>query len=189
MVRNSLIFVRHSQVLVDTAVSANQWRLSENGRFLCHKLAHQLAPHRPTRIVTSTEPKAVETGQILAETLNLAWETAENLHEHQRDDVPFYSREQFEAVIAEFFARPTQLIFGQETAEQTRQRFETAVSHLLTRYPQDTLAIVTHGTALTLFLAHHNSQLDPFVFWKSLQLPDFVVVSLPNMKLQNPVPT
>lgn len=183
MDRNSLIFVRHSQVLVDTAVSANQWRLSENGRFLCHQLAHQLAPHHPSRIITSTEPKAIETGQILAETLNVEWETAENLHEHQRENVPFYSREQFETVIAQFFAQPTELVFGQETAEQALHRFETAVSHLLARYPQETLAIVTHGTVLTLFLASHNPQLDPFIFWKSLQLPDFAIVSLPNMKL------
>jgi broad specificity phosphatase PhoE len=75
------------------------------------------------------------------------------------------------------------LVFGNETADQARTRFTQAIHTLLAQHPSDTLAIVTHGTVLTLFLAHHNPHLDPISFWHSLQLPDLVVVTLPQMKI------
>jgi hypothetical protein len=45
------------------------------------------------------------------------------------------------------------------------------------------LAIVTHGTVLTLFLAHHNPHLDPISFWRDLTLPCFFVTSIPAMEI------
>jgi broad specificity phosphatase PhoE len=75
------------------------------------------------------------------------------------------------------------LVFGNETGEQARTRFTQAINTLLTQHPSDTLAIVSHGTVLTLFLAHHNPHLDPIPFWQQLKLPDLVVVSLPDMKI------
>lgn len=175
-----LIFIRHAAVEIDPNVSSREWRLSDNGRSTTRYLAPQIASHNPARIITSEEPKAAVTGQIIADALGIPWQTAPNLHEHERSSVGYFeSKEDFVTAVSHFFTHPNQLIFGDETANQARERFDTAVHALLAANPNDTLAIVTHGTVLTLFLARYN-QFDPVPFWQTLKLPDLIVVNLPN---------
>ncbi|MEJ2747587.1 MAG: histidine phosphatase family protein [Anaerolineae bacterium] len=177
------LFIRHAAVAVNPAVPAREWSLSSDGRSRAGLLASQLIPHNPTRIITSDEPKAQETGQIIARELEIPWQTARNLQEHDRQRAPFFtSQEAFETAVARFFHNPGELVLGNETANQTFTRFDTAVHHLLTAYPDDTLAIVTHGTVLTLFLAHYNN-FDPIPFWQQIKQPDYFVVSQPSMRL------
>ena len=168
--------MRHSEVVQQPGVPSNEWRLSENGRTLAAQLAPQLRPYSPTRIITSEEPKAVETGQIVAAELGLPWHTASGLHEHARHNVPYFAtREEFETAVARFFAHPNQLVFGNETATQALMRMETAVTAQHAAYPHDTLILVTHGTVLTLYFCHHTPHLDPFTFWRNLTLPWWVI--------------
>ena len=167
-----LILVRHSAVVQDPATPSSEWRLSEHGRSLATRLAPKLLPFTPTRVITSEEPKAAETGQLIAVALGLPWHTAPGLHEHERPYVPYFATvEEFESAVARFFARPDELVFGSETANQALARMETAVAAQRAAYPADTLILVTHGTVLTLLLCRHNPQLDPFTFWRSLTLP------------------
>ncbi|MCP4428146.1 MAG: histidine phosphatase family protein, partial [Chloroflexi bacterium] len=95
-------------------------------------------------------------------------------------------QEDFLTAVARFFAQPDQLVFGDETANEARVRFDTAVRQLIAQRPNDdktssnTLAIVAHGTVITLFLAHYNN-FAPIPFWQNIKLPDFFVVTLPDM--------
>jgi broad specificity phosphatase PhoE len=179
-----LILIRHSAVTQDPTLSSHQWRLSAAGRARAQALAAHIAPHHPTRFITSEEPKAIETGQIIAAALGKPWTTAPGLQEHNRQGAPYFpSQAEFEAAVSQLFEHPRELLFGQETADQTRIRFTQTILTLLAQYPTGTLAIVSHGTVLTLFLTHHNPHLNPILFWRSLQLPDFVVVTPPKMTL------
>jgi broad specificity phosphatase PhoE len=178
-----LILVRHSLPEMATGVPASQWRLSAEGRRRCHALAKRLAEHEPATIVTSEEPKAVETGEIIADLLGLPFETAPGLHEHERGVIRhFGSRESFQAQVTRFFASPDELVFGRETADQTHARFAAAITRVLEQYRQGNVAIVTHGTVMTLFIARAND-LEPGPFWHSLGLPAFAVLSLPRFDL------
>ncbi len=179
-----LILVRHAAVHIDPSIPSLEWPLSADGRSRCHSLAPQIQPYTPTRFITSHEPKARETGQILADLLGVPCASAAGLQEHDRSGVPYFANKvDFETAVANFFARPDELVFGGETAVQARNRFATAVQQQLGTYPQDTLAIVAHGTVLTLFLCHHNPLLEPLPFWQSLALPCAFVVTLPEMAL------
>jgi len=178
-----LILMRHSLPEMVVGVPASQWRLSEEGRLRCQKLAERLAAYGLATIVTSTEPKTVETGQIVAEVLNLPFEIAPGLHEHERGVVKSIgSRAEFQTQIARLFERPAELVFGYETADQVHARFADAVAHVVEEHPAGNLAVATHGTVMTLFIAHANG-LDPVSFWKRLGLPAFVVLSLPEFGL------
>jgi len=178
-----LILVRHSAPEIVSDVSANQWHLSNTGRLRCRKLAERLAVHAPDVIVSSLEPKATETGQIIADILGKPFETAENLHEHERSNVGLFgTKQQFEARVARFFENPRRLIFGEETADEAHRRFAKAVASVIRKHPGGNLAIVTHGTVMSLFVARAIG-LEPFPFWKRLGLPAFVVLSLPGFGL------
>lgn len=180
-----LILVRHSAVQVDTAVPGPHWQLSEDGRSRCHTLAAKLTPYPIDWFVTSHEPKAIETGQILAEVLGVPCQTAAGLQEHDRRGVPYFaSKTAFETAVSTFFTHPTELVFGAETAVQARDRFATAVAQQLANHPQKNLALVAHGTVLTLFICQHNPQLHPMPFWQALTLPCAFVLALPNYQLE-----
>jgi broad specificity phosphatase PhoE len=172
-----VIFVKHSlpEIMPDTP--ANQWRLGEEGRKRCLLLADTLAPYQPAVIVSSIEPKAVETSELIATKLGLSNQIVEGLHEHQRDNEPFdKSDANFQEKIAHFFQQPDRLVYGSETADQAHKRFLTAVTSVLETYHKSRVIIMAHGTVISLLLARAN-QFEPFPFWKSLGLPSFVVTT------------
>jgi len=134
--------------------------------------------------VSSTEIKAQETAQIVASHLKLPEKTHAGLHEHERSNYHWVSQEIFEKQVAEFFCYPQKLVMGDETAEQTFIRFACAIDRLVGEYPGGNVAIVTHGTVIALYISRHII-VDAFHFWKRLGLPSYVVLSLPEMKLEN----
>ncbi|MCC6602918.1 MAG: histidine phosphatase family protein [Anaerolineae bacterium] len=180
-----LILVRHSAVHPDPALPSHEWGLTEDGRSRCRTLAAKLQPYAVDQFITSHEPKAIETGQIMADVFGVPCRSAAGLQEHDRRGVPFFaSKGEFETAVTTFFTHPTELVFGAETAVQARERFGTAVTQQLATHPPKNLAIVTHGTVLTLFICQHNPQLDPMPFWRALTLPCAFVLSLPGYQLQ-----
>ncbi len=183
-----LVLIRHAAVQISPNVPAVEWQLSANGRTLTRQLASQLIPYHLNRIITSTEPKARETGQILAGELGLPRQTAVNLHEHDRQGVPFFEqREDFVTAVTRFFTQPDELVLGRETAVQARERFATAVTRLITAHPQENLAVVAHGTVITLYLCHTNPSIDPIAFWKKLTAPAAFILALPQKTLKRSV--
>ncbi len=161
---------------------SSRWHLSEAGRLRCHSLAKKIAEYHPDIIVASTEPKACETAEIVADVLGATYETVEGLHEHRRDNVGWLDRRDFERGIAELFAKPDHIVFGQETATQAHDRFAATINRLLERHVGKDIVVVTHGTVLTLFVSRALG-LEPLFFWKQLGLPGFIVLSLPGLAL------
>jgi broad specificity phosphatase PhoE len=188
-----LLLIRHAESAVVEGVPPDRWGLTEDGRRRCAALAerlraHDLRAHDLRDLVASREPKAAQTAQLVAERLGVPWSTAEGLHEHERDATPWLGRERWEARIAELFRRPDAPVFGRETARAALERFAAAVEPIVAARPAGDLAIVTHGTVLTLFVARHNP-IDPFEFWKALAMPDVVELELPGYRLIEPRPS
>lgn len=167
------LFIRHARPEIDPQLPAGQWPLSAEGQQQTLALAQQLTTVGLTHIITSTEQKAIETGRIIATQLGLPLLTAPNLHEHDRTDVPFQSETQFQQAIRDLFAYPDQLIFGRETANQALTRFSQAVKELLAMFPAGKIAIVAHGTVISLYVAACSGR-DGYTLWQSLQQPDTV---------------
>jgi probable phosphoglycerate mutase len=186
MSERRLILVKHAAPEVAPAVPAAHWPLSEVGRAACRPLAERLATFAPAGIVASEEPKAAETGRLVAERLGLPFETATDLHEHDRSDVPFLAAAEWRERVRGFFAEPDALVLGRETATAAGDRFTRAVAAVLARYQTGDLAIVAHGTVISLHVARYNP-IGPFVLWEQLGLPSFVVLSVPRFELREVV--
>jgi broad specificity phosphatase PhoE len=180
---NTLILIRHSQSQPEPERPASQWPLTEEGRRRCIALAPRLAAYPPDVIVTSRERKAGETGALVAAQLGLSVTETEGLHEHLRERVGWLSNQEFEQAVTAFFTRPDELVFGEETAGQAGARFDTAVRNVLASHPGKTVAIVSHGTVITLFVARHAG-IAALPFWKRLGMPALVVLSLPDLQLR-----
>jgi broad specificity phosphatase PhoE len=134
-------------------------------------------------LFSSDEPKAIETAVIAAEALNLTNVIVAGLHEHERLNAGWTNEEQFDFQVSEFFARQDELLFGEETAVQARSRFKNAVRRLLLHHPEDTVAAVSHGTVMSLFVSSWN-EVDPYQFWRSLEMPSVVVMSRQTFELE-----
>jgi broad specificity phosphatase PhoE len=173
--------VRHSVPEIRREVPAASWVLSEAGASRASAFAARVDPGTATTVFASEEPKAVGTAQALADAWGLPVQAVPGLQEHERPQAQMLSRDAFEDRIREMFARPGDLVFGAETADAARRRFTTAVMRLVMRSPED-VVVVSHGTVMTLFVAAATG-MEPFAFWKSLEMPSAVVLSIPELAL------
>jgi broad specificity phosphatase PhoE len=181
----SLTLVRHSLPEVRREIPPAEWHLSLEGAARARTFAERLLPTNAACVFTSCEPKAVETAQAIAGQLDLAVECVPGLHEHERPHAQMLTREAFEERIRDLFARPREIVFGAETADQARKRFTIAVLRLLARTAGDVL-LVTHGTVMTLFVAEATG-VDPFMFWKRQEMPFAVRLTLPELRLERTI--
>ncbi len=179
----NLVFIRHSQSQPDPTIPSSQWLLTAEGRRRCELLADLLIHYNLDIIVTSTGPKAIETGELTAQKLGIPCKIIKNLHEHKRETIPFFDTdEEFLEAVSSLFARPGELVLGEETGQEAQDRFAGAVESIMAAYPQENVAIVTHGTVLSLFASRYTGRaIQPF--WQSLGMPAIIAFLYPEMEL------
>jgi broad specificity phosphatase PhoE len=177
-----LILVKHSVPEIVESVPARDWKLSDIGRARAERLAELLKQYQPELIVSSREPKAKETAEIIAQVHQLSHHVVEDLHEHDRSNVPYLVHDEFHISVREFFQQPNELVFGRETADQAHARFYRRVHSLLNEYRNKTVVIVTHGTVISLFVSHLTGS-SGFEIWNMLGLPSFIAMDLQSSDL------
>ena len=177
-----LILVKHSVPQLEPEHPAHTWKLSEEGRLRAHRLAEQLEDYKPEVMVSSDEPKAKETAEILGVHLRLQVQTLPTLREHDRSHVPFLSHDVFQSSVREFFQKPEELVFGGETADQAHARFYQAVHSILNEHRDKSVVIVAHGTVISLFVSRITGS-SALELWTRLGLPSFVAMDLHSSTL------
>jgi broad specificity phosphatase PhoE len=184
---NRLILVKHSLPEIIESIPARDWDLSEEGRIRAQMLAGKLNPYRPIVIFSSIEPKAQQTAEIIGEKLGLDFQVLDGLHEHDRSQSPFYSRDEFQSLIQEFFEKPDMLVIGSESANQAFARIHTSINSILKSQNGENIMVVSHGTVISLFISRltgHNN----YLLWKELGLPSYAVLDVKSntlLKMEN----
>lgn len=168
---NSLIFVRHSIPEIDPEIPSDMWPLSRDGEYAAHELARRLGKYAPRHIISSPELKALGTANILSAHLDCMVGIEADLREHERRQVGFMPSAVFAAQIARFLQSSSEVTFGDECADEVYTRFSQTIKRVLSQYHDENIVVVTHGTALSLYLGR-LCQIDALELWQSLQLPD-----------------
>lgn len=168
-----LILIKHAPPEITPGVSSHRWVLSEEGRRRCEWVADLCRSSRVKRLFSSLEPKALETAARAATAMDVPVIPLEGLEENDRSGLGFSAPEALEARIAGFFSAAEAVVLGRESASMVRARFETAIARAIESAGQETVAVVSHGTAISAFVAAHNA-LDPMALWRSLTLPGAV---------------
>ena len=177
-----LTLIRHANPEIIPSQPSRTWQLSKTGIEHSRLLAGKLTRYTPTVIITSDEPKAIQTGEIIAETFQIECLQFPGLHEQERAGEPFTTQDDFLSKIRMLFEHQDELIFGSESGVQARERFSRAVGEVTKRFPGQNVAIVTHGTVLSLWIESVTDR-SAYEFWQSLGLPSAVTLTYPEMEI------
>jgi broad specificity phosphatase PhoE len=177
-----LILVRHSVPEIREHLPAGEWHLSQAGKQRAEQLADHLIPYQPEIVITSPEPKARETAEILSRRLQLSMQESNGLHEHERISLPYLTQSEFESAVRDFFDNPDVLTFGSETANRAHERFSKAVNSTLSEYDKSKIVIVSHGTVIALFVSRLTGH-SGFKIWSEMGLPCCMVLDLQSKNL------
>jgi broad specificity phosphatase PhoE len=176
-----LILIRHSISQQRPGVSAHEWALSDEGRLRCATLAAHLVSYRVGRIVSSHEPKAIQTAVALAQAFNgFDNQIIAGLEETHRSTSPYYKNVgDFQAAVISAMHRPDEVVFGEEAFEAARLRFDQTLSQLMEKYADETVAAVSHGTVMSLWLAPLLNRPVEDV-WQAMGMPAYAVIEWPT---------
>lgn len=177
-----LILVKHSLPKIVEYGPAREWNLSEEGQIRAQQLAGKLNRYQPEVVISSIEPKARETAEIVARKYKLEPHIVDGLHEHDRSKTSYLSEDDFKTAIREFFENASALVFGSETADECHARFRQAVHSVLDHHGDKTIVIFAHGTVISLFVSRITGISDLFL-WHELGLPSFVVIDIQSNSL------
>lgn len=172
----TLYLIKHGAPRIQPGVPAHDWGLAEAGREHARRSAEGLRDAQLSVVVSSEEPKARETAEVLAGELGVRTRTMLGLHEHLRYSAPhFPSNDAFRARVLALLAMPRERVFGDETADEAHARFRTAVSATM-RMHAGNVAIVSHGTVMALMVARAQGR-DPAALWS--RLTDLAILTMP----------
>jgi len=158
-----LYLIRHAraQMLGD---AAERWPLSERGRRQAAVLARQDFWREVACVFSSPEPKALQTAEPPARRWAIPLVTVDCLHELRRPRLlPDY-----DAAIARLFAEPGRSIAGCEPAAQAAERITRCIEGLVAAHAEQTLAVVSHGLVMTLFLARLENRWPTVADWHAV---------------------
>jgi broad specificity phosphatase PhoE len=152
----SVFFITHPDVAIDPGVPVPDWPLNERGRARMHAMTICPWVRVVRRIFASSERKARDAAQILADELKLGgYSVIANLGENDRSATGFLAKEEFEEMVDAFFAQPVQSIRGWEPAANAQARIVSAVEQVVSQTPEGAdIAIVGHGGTGTLLYCH-----------------------------------
>lgn len=151
----SLIFITHPEVVIDPNQPITEWPLNAIGRSRMERFVRLLADRDVSAVYSSTEQKAMDGAAIVAESLDLSYETDGDLGENDRTSTGFIAPPEFWDVVREFFGRPHESIRGWERAIDAQARIVNTVSRILREdETSDDIVIISHGAVGCLLTAH-----------------------------------
>src|SRR5262245_51514256 len=128
-----LVLVKHAHPLLDATKPAREWDLASEGEGQAKRLGALLRRFVPCRLVTSPEPKALRTSEIVAGELGISLAIVDGLREIDRPVLPIMSSHEHESLNARIFMEFDHRVMGSESAREARQRFAETVETELAR--------------------------------------------------------
>lgn len=163
-----ITYVRHAMAVLDDGVHPSEWHLDDEGRVAARVWAGRLEIGAGIGVlVSSTEPKALETAEAIADRWSAAVHEDPRLREAQRPWIgPGYR------AIAHRYLRGEQPE-GWEPHAAVAERMAAAVRDAVARAGDGPVVVVSHGLALSVHLGDRlGADFDRESFWSRLAFPD-----------------
>ncbi len=179
-----LILIRHPRTQPDPALPASRWRLAPEGEAQVRALVAAPFWRGVTTVYTSREYKAAVVGEAISAAHGIPHRAVPDLREARRD--VWLGPDAFLAAQRAFFARPDAPPVPEwESGAAAQARFVRAMDGILASHPADeSLAVVSHASVLTLYLAHLRGQPPDIDDWNAI---GFAAVMLVERETRRPV--
>ena len=151
-----LRYITHPNVDIDASTPVPDWGLSVLGRRRARSMLDQRWVGSIGRIIASSETKALETAELIADRLGLVVEVRASSGEIDRSSTGFVEPERHELLADRFFAEPESSVEGWERAVDAQRRIVEVLHDVLDGgrdWPGD-VAVVGHGAVGTLLMCH-----------------------------------
>jgi broad specificity phosphatase PhoE len=120
----------------------------------------------------------VATARPIAEAAGLELRIEPGLHEVDRGATPLVSAAEYQALVAAHFASPDESVSGWERGSDARARVSDCIERLASE-AEGSLCVVSHGLALSHYLAHLRDLPAPALEeWHAIPLPGVTVVDV-----------
>lgn len=172
-----ITYVRHSMAVPEQSVHPTSWHLDDRGRVDAARLAARLevAPVIGA-LVTSTEPKALET----AEAIGARWEATVVADERLREAIRPWIGPGYRAVVHRYLRG--ELPDGWEPHHDVADRVAASVADATTAAAGRPVVVVSHGLALAVHLGERlGAAFDRESFWSGLTFPDAWALDIAGM--------
>lgn len=166
-VSRHVLLLKHATPVLEGFVPAREWVLGHDGQDQAARLAKQVNAFMSARVVTSSEVKAIQTGQIIAKELGALLEQRRGLDEIERPPMPILPSDEYEQIVRRVFNQRREAVIGKESADCAERRFSQTLDELVADKESDNLIVVSHGMVISLFVRRHND-VDALRVWKSL---------------------
>lgn len=182
----NLIFIRHSQSLVNPNIPISSWGLSEEGVVLAKKLSQLEIINTLEVVYSSLQPKAIETATFATEGMNIVLKKDDRLTESTSFTNKFVDIETLKENDKKYYADKNLSINGGETYTQALARFNVALESItLSEKGKSNIGIVSHGNILASFASEYMN-LDVNKIAKNLRQPDIAVFNWEDKKFTIP---
>jgi broad specificity phosphatase PhoE len=153
---HTVFFITHPDVQIDPSVPVPEWPLNEQGQARMRALTGRPWIQGVRSIFASSERKARDAAQLLADGLGLdGYRIIDSLGENDRSATGYLPKQEFEITVDAFFAEPQTSVRGWEPAAHAQTRIIQAVDLTVSRTTQGgDIAIVGHGGTGTLIYCH-----------------------------------
>lgn len=149
------LYVTHPEVVIDPNVATPRWGLSSLGRSRAERFANHKLMQGVTRLVSSTETKALQLAAILAAVCKASVDSGDKFDENDRRSTGFVPSARFEALADALFAHPDESAGGWETARDAQRRVLDGFNEVLAKHdPSKPIAFAGHGAVGTLLKCH-----------------------------------
>ncbi|MCH7488169.1 MAG: histidine phosphatase family protein [Chloroflexi bacterium] len=177
-----LYLVRHSGVTVRPERPGAEWHLSQEGRAAADALADAAHWAELPAIHTSPEPKASSTAQRIAAPHGLPIRIERDLREVEGRG--WMEQAEYREQVRRYLAG--EAVDSWEAEQEVQRRVRACIEAITERHSGRDAAVVTHGLALTVYLAG-LLQLDAaaaYELWTGIRYPDIAIVDPQTRRLE-----
>jgi broad specificity phosphatase PhoE len=178
-----LYLVRHPRTHVDPMRQPHEWELSEQGRAQAQALGEAPFWKGVQSLYSSNQPKAIEAAKIVATRHDLTVIPMAGLAEVGRGPEVYSSAADYNGIMERFFTQPDRSVSGWESSTSALARFQVAVRQILDQRVTGSVAILSHGTILTLYTAMLDGEAPNLARWHSIGFATVATVDIETMQI------
>jgi broad specificity phosphatase PhoE len=156
-------FLRHFQTEIEPETPSSEWNLSEEGQKESRDFVEENS-FDVKKVYTSTEPKAVETAEKIAEKANAELVKTDLLCEVDRSEEGFVEdHDRYIELVEDYLSGGSEADWRSQ--EYVKQRFQKFI-----KKSEENSIAVTHG----LFLSLNIPDKDKIEYWKNLKFGETI---------------